>query len=117
MWILSWRQYKLSKFATFVSVVGALIRYAGVLCLFNGLIPGALICIAIGICFHFGAEQIAFSAWKKQLRKKGLEEQIKQGNLEIASIIINGTTDKKIHDYIVSLNSKASSLLNKTQSK
>ncbi len=117
MWILSWKQYKLSKFATFVSVVGALTRYAGILCLLNGLIPAALICIAIGIGFHLTAEQIAFSAWKKCLKKEGIEDQIKQGNLEVASVIINGTTDKKIHDYIVSLNSNANSLLNKNQNK
>ena len=43
MWVLSWKKYALSKFATFVSVLGALMRYAGVMCLFSGLIPAALI--------------------------------------------------------------------------
>ena len=59
MWILSWKQYKLSKFATFVSIIGALMRSAGVMCLFASAIPAALICIAIGIALHFCAEAIA----------------------------------------------------------
>ena len=59
MWVLSWKNYKLSKFATFVSIIGALVRYAGVMCLFASAIPAALICIAIGIALHFCAEAIA----------------------------------------------------------
>ena len=59
MWVLSWKSYKLSKFATFVSIIGALVRYAGVMCLFASAIPAALICIAIGIAIHFCAEAIA----------------------------------------------------------
>ena len=59
MWVLSWKKYALSKFATFVSIMGALMRYAGVMCLFSSLIPAALICIAIGIGLHFAAEAIA----------------------------------------------------------
>lgn len=111
MWVLFWKQYKFSKMATFVSVIGALIRYGGVLCIFYGVIPAALICIAIGVGIHFGAEQIAFSAWKKTVRKNGLEEQIRQGDLEVAAKLINGTTDKKIQNYVVSLNPGAAALL------
>ena len=59
MWILSWKKYALSKFATFVSILGTLTRYAGVMCLFSGVIPAALICIAIGVGLHFAAEAIA----------------------------------------------------------
>lgn len=59
MWILSWKKYALSKFATFVSIVGALMRYAGVMCLVSTLILAALICIAIGVGLHFCAETIA----------------------------------------------------------
>ncbi len=66
MWVLSWTKYKASKFATFVSVIGALTRYGGVLCLVNGLIPAALICILIGVGIHFGAEAINKSAVKKK---------------------------------------------------
>lgn len=58
MWVLSWRKYAGSKFATFISVVGALTRYGGVLCLFSGLIPGGIITLAIGIGIHFLAEKI-----------------------------------------------------------
>lgn len=59
MWILSWTKYSLSKFATFVSVIGALTRYAGAMCLFSGLFLPAIICFAIGIGIHYCAEAIA----------------------------------------------------------
>ena len=65
MWVLSWKKDALSKFATFVSIIGALMRYAGVLCLFSVLIPGAIICIGIGIGLHFCAEAIAKGKAKK----------------------------------------------------
>ncbi len=58
MWVLSWKKYGSSKLATFVSVVGALTRYAGVLCFCYGAILAGVICIAIGIGFHFLAEYI-----------------------------------------------------------
>lgn len=69
MWVLSWKKYTLSKFATFVSVLGALMRYAGVMCLFSSLIPAALICIAIGIGLHFCAEAIAKNKAAKVIGK------------------------------------------------
>ena len=69
MWVLSWKKYALSKFATFVSVVAALTRYAGVLCLFSSLIPAALICIAVGIGLHFVAEAIAKNKATKIVRE------------------------------------------------
>lgn len=59
MWVLFWKKYSLSKFATFLSVLGALMRYAGVMCLFENSIPAALLCIAFGIALHFVAEAIA----------------------------------------------------------
>lgn len=65
MWILSWKKYAYSKFATFVSVVGALTRYGGVICLVNSLIVPAIICILIGIGIHFGAEAINKAVVKK----------------------------------------------------
>ncbi len=61
MWILSWTKYANSKFATFVSIIGALTRYAGVMCLFSSLILAGIICIGIGVCFHFLANAIAKS--------------------------------------------------------
>ena len=66
MWILSWKKYALAKFATFVSVLGALMRYAGVTCLVSSLIPAGLICIAVGVVLHFGAEAIAKSKTSKR---------------------------------------------------
>ena len=57
MWILSWKKYALSKFATFVSVLGALMRYAGVTCLVSSLIPAGLIFISVGVVLHFGVQR------------------------------------------------------------
>ena len=65
MWVLSWKKYAASKLATFISVIGALVRYGGVLCLINAAIPAGIVCIAIGVGIHFGAEAIAKSKAKK----------------------------------------------------
>ena len=65
MWVLSWKKYGTSKLAMFVSIIGALTRYGGVLCLVNALIPAALICIAIGVGLHYGAEAINKAAVNK----------------------------------------------------
>ncbi len=59
MWILSWTKYANSKLATFVSVVGALTRYGGVMFLFSSLILAGIIGLAIGIGLHFLANLIA----------------------------------------------------------
>lgn len=76
MWVLSWKKYALSKFATFVSIIGALTRYAGVMCLFSSLIPPALICIAIGIGIHFCAEAIAKSKAAKVVKKANAAKNV-----------------------------------------
>lgn len=70
MWVLSWKNYKLSKLATFVSIIGALVRYGGVVCLFSSLILPGIICIAIGIAIHFCAEEIAKAKAKKIIKKQ-----------------------------------------------
>lgn len=66
MWILSWKKYSVSRLATFVSIIGALTRYGGVICLVNALIPAALICIAIGVGLHYLAEAVNKSAVNKK---------------------------------------------------
>ena len=66
MWILSWKKYGASRLATFVSIIGALTRYGGVICLVNALIPAALICIAIGVGLHYLAEAVNKSAVSKK---------------------------------------------------
>lgn len=65
MWILSWNKYYYSKLATFISIVGALMRYAGVTFLISGIFSGALICFGIGIGFHYLAEYVAKSKQPK----------------------------------------------------
>ncbi len=71
MWIFAWKKYALSKFATFVSVLGAFMRYAGVACLVSSLIPAALICISIGVVLNFGADAIAKNKVAKVTGKAG----------------------------------------------
>ncbi len=102
MWILSYKRYGASKMATFVSVIGTLTRYGGVLCLFTGLFPAAIICVGIGIGMHFWAESIAFGAWKKLAKKNGVENALRQGNEEVARALIPGL-DKKYAQYVLSL--------------
>ncbi len=102
MWILSWKNYKVSKAATFVSALGALVRYGGFLCLFSGLFPAALICIAIGVGAHYWAESIAFNGWKKQVRKNGIEAELRNGNEAVAERLVSDL-EKKYAQYILSL--------------
>lgn len=71
MWVLSWTKYSSSKFATFVSIIGAFTRYGGVICLFSSLVVPGLICLAIGIGIHFLANLIA----KKKEEKKVAQSQ------------------------------------------
>ena len=105
MWILSWTNYKASKFATFVSVIGTLTRYAGVLCLVNeaGVVP-ALICFAIGVLLHFAAEELGFRGWVKVVRKEGLEEMVRQGNVEIAKELYKMKPENRTKRYLASVN-------------
>ena len=104
MWVLTWKRYQLSKLATFVSATGALIRYGGVTCLFSELIPAAIVCIIIGIAFHFWAEQISFNAWKKNLQTEGYEVQVIQGNLQLAVQLYNGNPCEKTLKYFETIN-------------
>ena len=78
MWVLSWKNYALSKLATFVSVIGAFVRYAGVVCLFSSLILPGIICIAIGIAIHFCAEEIAKAKAKKISKKQQTVPPVKE---------------------------------------
>ncbi len=101
MWILSYKKYAASKMATFISVIGALVRYGGFLCLFAALIPGALVCLAIGIGMHYWAENIAFNTWKKQVKATGVEDAIRQGNMEVFKAALSG--NDKFDQYLLSL--------------
>ena len=78
MWVLSWKKYKFSKFATFLSVIAAMVRYAGVVCLLSSLIPAGIICIAIGIGIHFGAEAIAKKKTATAIAKTNSTNNINQ---------------------------------------
>lgn len=70
MWILSWKKYALSRGATAVSILGAFVRYAGVFCFFEKEILAGIICIAVGIGIHYGAEYIAKNAASKLKGRK-----------------------------------------------
>lgn len=62
MWLLFRKQYKNSKSATVISAIAMLMRYGGVLALFSGVIPMALVFFGIGIGLHYLAENIASKA-------------------------------------------------------
>ena len=95
--------------ATFVSILGAFTRYAGAMCLFSGIIPAALVCILIGIGIHFGAEQIAFNAWKKKIQEQGYDNAVRQGDLQTAIKLYNAKPEEKTLKYINSLNPQVAS--------
>lgn len=104
MWILSWKKYTLSKLATFVSVLGTLVRYGGVLCLFSGLVPAGIICFLAGIGCHFGAESISFDKWKKWVQSNGFEQRIREGDLNFAVQLYNNNPCEKSLKYFEILN-------------
>lgn len=104
MWVLAWTNYKASKFATFMSVIGALTRYGGIICLFSGVFLAALICVAIGIGIHFLAEEIAFKAWIKVIKKEGLEQLIRNGDIDAAVKLYNASPSNRTLKYFDSLN-------------
>lgn len=69
MWVLVWKRYGAGNMsATVVSFIGALMRYAGVMCLFSSLIAGGLICLGIGIGLHFLADHMAESKRAKRVQ-------------------------------------------------
>lgn len=109
MWVLSWKNYALSKMATFLSVIGTLVRYGGVLCLFSAVIPAGIICILIGVGFHFLAEYIGFEKWKKSVQSGGYEQEIREGNLNIAVQLYNKNPGKKTLKYFELLNPQVAS--------
>lgn len=89
MWLLFWKKYQCSKFATFISIIGALTRYAAVLCLTYSEIVAMLICAAIGIALHFLAELINNKKWQKTIVKNGYATKIANGDLETAIAVYN----------------------------
>ena len=104
MWILFWKQYAGCKAATFISVVGALLRYAAVLCLVNELIPAGIICISVGIVLHFCAEAVAFNKWKRLVKQKGVDQRVRQGDIQAAIGLYNSRAENRTIKYIESLN-------------
>lgn len=69
MFLLFYKKYSLSKFATFVSVVGMLIRWCGLSLLFSGLVLEGLITFAVGAGIHFCAEAISKNKTKKMINE------------------------------------------------
>lgn len=114
MWMLFWKKYKLSKLATCISVIGALTRYGGVLCIAEGLIAGVIGCFAVGIAMHFLAEQIAFNAWKEKIQAQGYEIQVTQGNLQFAIQLYNSNPCEKTLKYFETLNPQAAAHIRAT---
>lgn len=106
MWLLTWKTYKLSKFATFISIVGALTRYAAVLCISYGAIAGLFVCGAIGVALHFLAEHINNTKWKKMLSKEGYTAKIAAGDLNAALAVYNANPSNSTLNFIASYNTQ-----------
>lgn len=104
MWMLTWKKYGTSKSATALSVFGALVRYGGVLCLFNGVIPTGIVIILIGIGIHYAAESMAHSDWVKYVQTSGLAQRIQGGDLQLAAQLYTKIEDDKKRQYLLSLN-------------
>ncbi len=104
MWVLSWKKYKLSKFATFVSVIGALVRYGAVMCICASLIPGFVVCALIGIGLHFCAEYINTGKWQKLVTDQGYTQKIAAGDLQAAIAVYNANPKKQTLKFIGSFN-------------
>ena len=104
MWLLFCKTYKLSKGATFISIVGALMRYAAVLCISYGAIAGLLVCGAIGVALHFLAECINNGKWQKMVSEKGYTSKIAAGDVDTAVRVYNANPSKSTLKFIASHN-------------
>ncbi len=67
MWILTWKKYKYSKFATFLSIVGALTIYAAVTLAVSQMFVPGLITAAVGIAIKFGADKLGKAKAQKTI--------------------------------------------------
>lgn len=110
------KKYKNSGWATFVSVIGALCQYGGVMCLVNSLIPAGLITLAIGIALYFAGEKIHFNKWIKLVQSKGLEEKIRT-DINVAVQVYNANPGDNTLKYITGLNPEAGQQISRSISK
>ena len=106
MWILIWKKYKLSKLATFISIIGALMRYAAVLCIAYSAIAGFFVCGVIGVGLHFLAESIGKKKWKNMVVNKGFTAKIAAGDLEAAIAVYNSNPATSTLNFIASYNAQ-----------
>ena len=106
MWILFFKRYKNSAGATAVSVLGALMRYAGAMVTFEGyLLPAGVIFFAVGIGLHFLAEYMSFSKLTSYIESQGYADRIRlYGDIDLAIDIYSDYPEKKTLRYIKSLN-------------
>ncbi|MBP3442776.1 MAG: hypothetical protein J6L62_08240 [Clostridia bacterium] len=72
-----WKNYKHSKLATAISVIGAFTAYGGIALIINDLFVAGLITIAASIAIQFGAKKLAQS---KAQKMSGMKAKDQQGN-------------------------------------
>lgn len=100
--------YKASGLATFVSIIGALAVYGGILALFEKEFLAAVICVVVGILIQVGAGEIAenavFKKWKKEVIAKGYAHKIAMGDYAVAVQLYNQNAGEKTLKYFESLN-------------
>ena len=105
---MRWTIYKSSGLATVVSVVGALVCYAGIMLLFAKEFLAAVICIVIGFAIQMGAEEIArnatFKKWKNEVVSKGYAQLIARGDYSVAVQLYNQNPGEKTMEFFKTLN-------------
>lgn len=74
-----WKNYKHSKLATAISVIGAFTAYGGITLIINDLYVAGLITVAVSIAIHFGAKKVAQAKAQKMsgINKSKSNEEIK----------------------------------------
>ena len=104
------RYYKNSVLASLVSIFGCAFIYIGAMGCLQEHEPAALALVPIGLLPFYAASKIsehkAFRKWRKTLREKGVEEQMRS-DLPLAVSVYNSNPGKSTQKYIATLNPAA----------
>ena len=104
MWLFTYKKYNTSKPASVLSIVGLILRFAGLITLCGWNLPVAAICIMLGCACHYLAEHIHFRAWVQVVQRDGLEDRVKCGDLATAGQLYKIFPSKKTVRYLTAVN-------------
>ena len=101
--------YKKSFLASLVSIVGSIMMILGICLLFEELVAG-IICAVIGVAFLLWApiisERKLFKLWIKDLKNKGVIEQLSSSN-ELCMQMYQANPHKRTIKFIAKYNTAA----------